>query len=86
MRRPVAFFAPALLCFAAALAAPAPAARTARAAEAPPDRCEECMAVVFARYEQCLAIFGDNNDPRGQRCHDQYNEGVIQCFRNFCEQ
>ncbi len=84
MRKPLAFFALALICFVLALAAPSPAARVAEAAEAAPDRCEDCMVNVFARYEQCLAQFG--SDPRGQRCHDQYNEGVVQCFRNFCEQ
>jgi hypothetical protein len=20
------------------------------------------------------------------RCYDQYNEGVVHCYRNFCEQ
>lgn len=86
MRRMLTSFAPALLLCLVALAAPAPPARTAEAAAAPPDRCEECMVGVQARYDQCLAQFDQFTDPRAQRCHDQYNEGVVQCFRNFCEQ
>ena len=86
-KSPAYFFAALLLCLLALTApAPAPNTRTVQAAEAAQDKCTECQAGVQARYEQCLAQFGDNNDPRGQRCHDQFNEGIVHCFRHFCEQ
>lgn len=86
MRKTIACLVPSLLLCLLTLAVPAPAARSVKAAPARTERCEECLANVQARYDQCLAIFGADNDPRGQRCHDQFNEGISQCYRNFCEQ
>lgn len=84
MRRLLSYFTFACLFCLLALTIPAPTTRTVKAAEAPPERCEQCVAAVQARYDQCLAMFG--SDVRGQRCHDQFNEGIVQCYRNFCEQ
>lgn len=86
MKRISACFAPSLLLCMLALTATAPTTRPAKAADVPAGRCEECLIGVQARYDQCLAQFGSDNDLRGQRCHDQFNEGISQCHRNFCEQ
>jgi type II secretory pathway component PulM len=46
------------------------------------EKCNDCTARNAERYEQCIAIHGETDT----RCGDQYNEGVVHCFRNFCEQ
>ncbi len=46
------------------------------------EKCDDCMLRVQARFEQCLAVHGQDHIP----CYDQFNEGVVICFRNFCEQ
>ncbi|HEX8285760.1 MAG TPA: hypothetical protein VF588_20555 [Pyrinomonadaceae bacterium] len=56
-------------------------ARTVRAADIN-DKCNDCTVRNAQRYEQCIAIHGETDT----RCGDQYNEGVVHCFRNFCEQ
>jgi methylase of polypeptide subunit release factors len=56
-------------------------ARTVRAADIN-EKCADCTARNAQRYEQCIAIHGETD----QRCGEQYNEGVVHCFRNFCEQ
>jgi hypothetical protein len=58
------------------------AAPTTVLADPPPERCEDCSVKNFERYEQCVAVHG-LDEPR---CSDQYNEGVVICYRNFCEQ
>ena len=55
--------------------------RTARAADLQ-EKCDNCMAHVQARFEQCLEVHGIDHIP----CYDQFNDGVVICFRNFCEQ
>ena len=56
-------------------------ARTVRAADLQ-EKCDNCMAHVQARFDQCLEVHGIDHIP----CYDQFNDGVVQCFRNFCEQ
>ena len=69
-----------LVALALALFQPYPA-RTVRAADIN-EKCEDCTVRNFQQYEQCVAVHGLDE----QRCSDQYNEGVVHCFRNFCEQ
>lgn len=82
MRRLMASLSAALLFVALALVLFQPyKARTVRAADLQ-EKCDNCMAHVQARFEQCLAVHGQDHIP----CYDQFNEGVVICFRNFCEQ
>lgn len=46
------------------------------------EKCDDCMFRVNQRFEQCVAIHGQDHIP----CYDQFNDGVVICFRNFCEQ
>ena len=80
MRRTFTYFSTALVFFVLMLALFTPVRRVK--ADPPPERCLECQAGVEARFEQCQAIHGTAE----QRCYDQFNEGIVQCFRNFCEQ
>ncbi|HVF55335.1 MAG TPA: hypothetical protein VM934_04245 [Pyrinomonadaceae bacterium] len=46
------------------------------------EKCDECNIRNFRQYEHCVEIHGlDDVD-----CSDQFNAGVVHCFRNFCEQ
>ena len=56
-------------------------ARTARAADIN-EKCEDCSIRNNRQFEHCTEIHGINHIP----CYDQYNEGVVICYRNFCEQ
>jgi hypothetical protein len=56
-------------------------ARTAKAADVN-ERCNDCTVRNAQRYEQCIAIHGETES----RCGDQYNQGVVNCYREFCEQ
>ena len=53
--------------------------RTVKAADLQ-EKCDDCNIRNNRQFEQCVAITND------QRCYDQYNEGVVHCFRHFCEQ
>ena len=46
------------------------------------EKCDECNIRNNQRFEQCLAVHGQDHIP----CYDKFNEGVVHCFRNFCEQ
>lgn len=46
------------------------------------EKCDECSIRNIERFNHCLAVHGENEI----RCYDQFNEGVVICFRNFCEQ
>lgn len=56
-------------------------ARPARAADIN-EKCNDCSVRNIQQFEHCVAIHGENE----LRCYDQFNEGVVHCFRNFCEQ
>ena len=55
--------------------------RTVQAADIN-ERCNDCTVRNAQRYEQCIAIHGEADT----RCGDQYNQGVVICYREFCEQ
>lgn len=70
----------ALVLFALALVAPTPyASRTVEAAN-PPDLCTPCVVAVDRRQNLCLAAGGSP-----QFCGDQFNRGIVFCYRYFCE-
>ena len=82
MRRFVTWLPAALVFVALALAMFQPnASRTVRAADIH-EKCLDCTVRNQARFDQCLEVHGINHIP----CYDQYNEGVVICYRNFCEQ
>jgi hypothetical protein len=82
MRRVLSSVSAALVFVALALVLFQPqATRTARAADIH-ERCEDCTIRNNQRFEQCLAVHGQDHIP----CYDKYNEGVVICHRNFCEQ
>jgi hypothetical protein len=82
MRRFMKWLPAALVFVALALALFQPnAARTVRAADIH-ERCNDCNVRNFQRYEQCVALHGEDE----VRCSDQYNQGVVICYREFCEQ
>ena len=56
-------------------------ARTARAADIN-EKCLDCSIRNQRQFDHCLEIHGIDHIP----CYDQFNDGVVQCFRNFCEQ
>lgn len=83
MRRVLSSLSAALLFVALALVLfqPYPAVRTARAADIN-EKCNDCTVRNAERYNQCIAVHGELDS----RCGEQYNQGVINCYRNFCEQ
>ena len=68
-----------LLALALVLFQPHPA-RTVKAADIH-ERCTECLQRTQQHYEQCQAQFGFDN-----RCDDQFNRDIVNCYRQFCEQ
>ena len=83
MRRPYAYFLAAVafcvFMLALSLSFNTPTAKAGDIHE----RCLDCSVKNFERYEACLAKYPVEEQ---QRCHDDYNEGVVHCFKNFCEQ
>ncbi|MBD0327486.1 MAG: hypothetical protein ICV68_13700 [Pyrinomonadaceae bacterium] len=80
MRRIFTFLTAAIIICMLALTLSTPTAlRTVRAADLQ-EKCDDCNIRNNRQFEHCVAISND------QRCYDQYNEGVVHCFRNFCEQ
>ena len=63
-----------------ALCLPGPA-RMVRAADIN-ERCNDCQLRTEQHFEQCQATFGTEE----QRCYDQFNRDIVNCYREFCEQ
>lgn len=79
----------ALVFFVLALVSPTPyASRTVKAANAlppaaaapPVDACTVCLVAVDRRQNACLAAGGSP-----QFCGDQFNRGIVFCYRYFCQ-
>ncbi|HEX7313135.1 MAG TPA: hypothetical protein VF297_04415 [Pyrinomonadaceae bacterium] len=82
MRRLMASLSAALVFVALALVLFQPyPVRTARAADIH-EKCLDCTIRNQARFDQCLEVHGQDHIP----CYDQFNAGVVNCYRNFCEQ
>jgi len=80
MKRILSSVSAALVFFALAFALSQPA-RTARAADIN-EKCQDCLLRVQQRLDQCTAVHGINET----RCYDEFNQGIVHCYRNFCEQ
>jgi hypothetical protein len=57
------------------------AAPTAHAAQQS-DPCVECHIAVQQRMDKCEAKHGGP----AQKCYDQFNKGIIECYATVCEQ
>jgi hypothetical protein len=55
--------------------------RTVKAAEEF-EKCNDCIARMAAKFNQCQAVFGEFE----ARCYEELNRETIICYRNFCEQ
>ncbi len=84
MRRLFSLFTAAIAFCLLALVLSTPAAFNGVRAEGQTlqEKCDECSIRNNERFEQCLAVHGQEE----LRCYDQFNEGVVICYRNFCEQ
>jgi hypothetical protein len=80
MKRILSSLSAALVFFALAFVLSQPV-RTVRAADIN-EKCTDCQLRNEARFEQCQAVHGINDT----RCYDEFNDGIVHCFRNFCEQ
>lgn len=79
MKRILSSVSAALAFFAVvfALTLPAPTASAADINE----KCNDCLARTQRQYEKCQEQFGFDT-----RCDEQFNQDIIHCYRNFCEQ
>lgn len=82
MRRLFAYFSAALVFCLMLLTLSLPSTtRTVRAADIN-EKCNDCLQRVADHYNQCIATLGET-DPR---CGERFNQDIINCYRNFCEQ
>ena len=84
MRRPLSYFTAFVmfLMLMLTLAAPVSERRVKAQGKTLQEKCDECVLRVQERFDQCLAVHGQDHLP----CYDQFNEGIVNCYRNFCEQ
>ena len=84
MRKPVSYFTAGVMFFMLMLVLSVPTTkRTVKAqGQTLQEKCDACTIRNNERFEQCLAVHGQDHIP----CYDQFNEGVVICHRNFCEQ
>lgn len=84
MRKPISYFTAIAMFFMLMLALSAPLAERRVKADGKTlqEKCDDCSIRNNQQLEQCVAIHGLDHIP----CFDKFNEGVVHCFRNFCEQ
>ena len=83
MRKPLSYFTPVVMFVMLMLALSAPVAeRKVKAAGDLQEKCDDCSLRNNRQFEHCVAIHGVDHIP----CYDKFNEGVVICYRNFCEQ
>jgi hypothetical protein len=70
-----------VFCVLALLLSTPYAGRTAHAAQQT-DPCGDCLAQVQQRFERCEAKAGGP----AQKCYDQFNKGIVECYATVCEQ
>jgi hypothetical protein len=80
MKRVLTPLSAALVLFALAFALGQPGG-AARAADIN-EKCTDCQLRNEQRFEQCQAVHGASE----LRCYDEFNQGIVNCYRNFCEQ
>ena len=84
MRKRLSYFTAVVMFSMLMLALSAPVAeRTVKAdGQTLQKKCDDCNARNQRQFEHCTAVHGEDHIP----CYDQFNEGVVHCYRNFCEQ
>jgi hypothetical protein len=84
MRKPISYFTTAVMFVMLVLALSAPVAerRVQADGQTLQEKCNACLIRINDRLNQCVAIHGQDHLP----CYDQFNDGIVQCYRNFCEQ
>ena len=84
MRKPLSYFTAIAMFFMLTLVLSVPVTERGVKADGQTlqEKCDRCTIRNNEQFEHCLAIHGQNHLP----CYDQYNEGVVICYRNFCEQ
>lgn len=84
MRKPLSYFIGGVMFFLLVFTLSIPAAKHTVKADSKTlqEKCDDCMLRTQTQFDRCLATHGQDHLP----CYDQFNEGVIQCYRNFCEQ
>ncbi|HKO97436.1 MAG TPA: hypothetical protein VJU86_10610 [Pyrinomonadaceae bacterium] len=84
MRKPLSYFTAVVMLVMLMLVLSAPVAehRVTAAGQTLQEKCDECNIRNNEQFMHCLAVHGQDE----LRCYDQYNAGVVHCFRNFCEQ
>ena len=84
MRRPLSYFTAVVmfLMLTLTLAAPVGEREVKAQGKTLQEKCDDCVIGVNQRFEQCVAVHGEQHIP----CYDQFNEGIVICYRNFCEQ
>jgi hypothetical protein len=84
MRKPLSYFTAVVMfvMLMLALSAPVGERRVKAAGKTLQEKCDDCNIRNNEQFEHCVAIHGQDHIP----CYDQFNEGVVICFRNFCEQ
>ena len=70
-----------VFCALALLLSTPDAGRTAHAARQT-DACEDCLAAVQRRLDRCEA----RNGGPAQKCYEQFNKGIVECYATVCEQ
>ena len=81
MRRPLTYVSAALVLLALILTFSLSSTTPAVKAVRPAEKCEECQRKVQIEYDKCVA-----KDPTNPRCADEFNEGIVHCYRHWCEQ
>jgi hypothetical protein len=46
-----------------------------------PDPCQKCLEKLARDFDKCEAKYGVS-----QRCYDQFNNDIINCYATVCEQ
>lgn len=84
MRKPLSYFTVVVMFFLLSLTLAVPVAERDVNAQGKTlqEKCDDCSLQNQQRFEQCLAVHGEQHMP----CYDKFNEGVVICYRNFCEQ
>ena len=78
MRRTFAYFTSAIIFCLLMLTFSLPMTRTVKADSQ--DRCVDCTVKVEEKYNRCIA-----RNPTDPTCGDEYNEGIVHCYRHWCE-
>ena len=84
MKKTISYFTTLVMFVTLVLALSAPVAERSVKADGQTlqEKCDACLIRINDRFEQCVAVHGQDHIP----CYDQFNDGIVHCYRNFCEQ